>query len=578
MPKLHALTEGELEIFKRYKETGNPNVFTSFYLRGESTGTWWNPGAINERWSKGYDTLRAIWISKGKPGRFEYGKAGQERSYRVIPDEDPEYPRFHDHHGFLFQPWQLDLFKAEQRIRVVVGGFGCGKTYAGIASMLVKAATLPGYRGLVLAPNSTMTGEVHQQAERIMYGTRYAERFLIKSTERPFPKLVIGNDHVGESMIQFFPIGDSVGVKKILTLTIDECLIDQSEQLDNIREVVRAVGSRMRGDYNGRVLESKMTFLANADENDELWDLYDETQTDPDRVWSISPRTWDNPFITDEQIEAIKKDVGGDEESIRVHMEGGRPITGGEHFSQETLALCKSDLLDDLMRKAVEDNLEGHVYNKADKIGVWEWALPPEKNRKYLVVADPGYDNPPRRNSAVIMVFDYTDFPEGPAQIRAFYWVFGNNSPWPWIDKFIHCVQTYDAFWSNAIDDTGMQSYYTRVIAELQAVNANGLSLTRATKMGYLNLAKSMAAKGLFKFPSISRLFRQLSRYRLPDDNLDQDIVMTLLLAAGWLESVFYTSKEPAQIRKTYAQNDRLYREPEGFHKGTNRYYRSDPR
>ena len=51
----------------------------------------------------------------------------------------------------------------------------------------------------------------------------------------------------------------------------------------------------------------------------------------------MSPKTWDNPFITDDQLDEIKQDVGGDAESIRVYMEGGRPITGGEHFSAETL-------------------------------------------------------------------------------------------------------------------------------------------------------------------------------------------------------------------------------------------------
>ena len=53
-----------------------------------------------------------------------------------------------------------------------------------------------------------------------------------------------------------------------------------------------------------------------------------------------------------------------------------------------------------------------------------------------------------------------------------------------------------------------------------------------------------MAAKGMFKFPNISRLFQQLSRYRLPDKDLSQDMVAAFLVClrmAG--KRVLYRSK-----------------------------------
>ncbi len=553
MAALHQLNEGELAIFKKVEETGDPNWFTSFYLRGDNSGTWWKPDATSSQWKNGYDALHKTWTKLKKPPSFEFS----DNKYSVITQGDPDNPSFHHHHGFLFQPWQKDVYSAKQRISVIFGGFGCGKTMLGIASMLQRAATLPGYRGLVLAPNSTMTNEVFTQAVQLMYDTKFEDRFLIKATEKPFPRIVIGNSLVGDrNMIQFFPIGDSVGVKKILTLTIDEAFIDQAEQLDDVPGIVRAVGSRMRGMYKGRERLGKMTFSANADYNDGLWDLFDEQTKDPERVIGFQPKTWDNPFITDDQIASIKKDVGGDKESIRVHMEGGRPIAGGEHFSAVTLQLCKSTNLDDLMRRAIDTGLDGHMYETREKIGVVHWALPPREGRKYLTVADPGYDNPPNRNSPVIMVFDYTDFPETPAFLWAFHWVDGNSSPEPWLQKFTECLHTYGSFMSNAFDSTGPQAGYERLVPHLNDIHASGISMGGNNKFVYLNTAKRLAARGMFQFPAISGIFQQLSRYKLPDHKLRQDIVSTLLVASAWLESVFYSAMNEQYDSRSEIEHD----------------------
>jgi terminase large subunit-like protein len=562
MVAVHQLSDGELAIFKKVEETGDPNWFTSFYLRGDNSGTWWKPGATSDRWKNGYNALHNDWTKKGKPPKFEFAK----NKYTVIPQGDDEYPSFHHHHGFLFQPWQKEVYLAKQRIRVIFGGYGSGKTIGGIVGMLLRAATLPGYRGLVLAPNSNMTTEVFEQAVQTVYGTKFDERFVIKATEKPFPRIKIGNSLVGErNMIQFFPIGDSIGAKKILSLTIDEAFIDQAEQLHEISDIIRNVGSRMRGMYRGRERLGKMTFSANADFNDNLWDLFDEQDKDPDRVVGFQPKTWDNPFITDEQIVEIKKDVGGDKESVRVHMEGGRPVAGGEHFSAATLMKCKSSNLDDLMKRAIDSDLEGHVYETRDKIGVVHWALPPRPDRKYLVVADPGYDNPPNRNSPVIMVFDYTDFPKMPAFLWAFHWVDGNSSPEPWLQKFTECLHTYNAYMSNAFDSTGPQAGYERLVPHLNDIHASGVSMGGNNKFIFLNTTKRLAARGLFNFPSISGIFQQLSRYKLPDTKLKQDIVSTLLVASAWLESVFYSAmNEDYDERENHDYEDRYLRDRSG--------------
>lgn len=581
--KLYSLTENEREIFQKAATTGNPNWFNSFYLNGEMTGTWWKPNQRSDRWKNGYETLFTVWKSKGRPETFMYGRVGSENEYNAhFRSETGDLPLFHHRHGFLLQPWQLDLARAKQRVSTVIGGVGCGKTLGVDDMMLYWAATLPGFRGLCLAPNSTMTHEMFDQAMRLMEGTKYQERFLLKSPESPFPKIVIGNDHVGpDNTITFLPIGDAKGIRKVLTLTIDAAVVDQTEQLDNVKDMIRVLGGRMRGSYRGRDMLGRMIFLANAEDNDELWDLLGQGNPPTKRFYSAQPKTWDNPFITDDQLDDIKQDVGGDEESIRVYMEGGRPLSGGEHFSAATLMKCKSPELDGLMAAAKEKKTE-YTFSRADRIGVYEWALPPRPGRKYLVVADPGYDNPPARNSAVVMVFDYTDFDadgDGKALLWGFFWIFGNHDPWPWINKYVECVKIYGAQFSNAIDASGFQSYYERLIPELQKVNVLGMNLNEQTKKGYLNLAKSMAAKGMFKFPNISRLFQQLSRYTLPDKDLSQDMVAAFLIAVGWLETTFYGVKTGSTPRpQGYDPNSRNHREANLTSNNTSRYQRETRR
>jgi hypothetical protein len=46
--------------------------------------------------------------------------------------------------------------------------------------------------------------------------------------------------------------------------------------------------------------------------------------------------------------------------------------------------------------------------------------------------------------------------------------------------------------------------------------------------------------RGLFQFPNIPMLFNQMAKYKLPDDKLRQDLVMTVVLAASYLDYLFY--------------------------------------
>jgi hypothetical protein len=241
-----------------------------------------------------------------------------------------------------------------------------------------------------------------------------------------------------------------------------------------------------------------------------------------------------------DQLKEIEKDVGADDESIRVHILGGRPLMAGEHFPTSIQALIRSEILDQKMEHGLLHKMEGYKHIEYSKVGTVLWETPYEPDRSYCVIADPGTDNPPNRNAAVIMVWDYTDFPKAPATLAAFAWVYGNHRPEPWIEKFIDYTINYHAIHTNAIDSTAWQSGIQESLYIMDGVTAGGLSLQANNKARYLNFAKRMAGMGLMKMPSIQGAFTQLGRYKLPDIKLKQDIVMTFIMSAGWLEHLYY--------------------------------------
>ena len=584
--KLYQMTAGDKAIFERARRENNPNYITNYYLRGENTGTWWRPvddsliaeltmeesRVVARRWQNDYAVHCENWHKIGEPEFFfadgtpthepEYNQAREQlrRVYRVIMDGGQ--PIFYYPHGLQLIDWQLQSFRAIQAIKAIIGGFGSSKTWSEIIGDLVHAVTLPGYRGFVLAPYSIQVMEVYQQALTIFEGTLF-ERFVLGVRERP-AKIILGNDLVGKNSIEFHPILDDP--KKILNLSGDDAMIDQAEQLPDIDGVIRATGSRLRGMYRGRPRRGQIALVANSDDNPQLWDLYDEKDTDPRYVWAHNPATFDNPYLTIDDLFRLERQVGQSPTSQRVHLLGERPMGSGEHFPLSSVEKCRGQWLDDMMEKALRDETPGWERREAQRCGVIYWQRPPEEGHIYLQVADPGWGNPPMRNAAAIMVWDISDFPRTPASLSAFSWVFGNGSPNPWIAQYMTFAETYHTIGKNGFDSTGLQSGYERT-PELSRLFPTPVNLGGAHKYIYLTLTKKIMADGLFQVPNIIHLFSQLSKYRLPDEKLRQDLVMTLLITSALLEPLFYTRHKSAPgdvIKQTRESMTDRYWRPDG--------------
>ena len=555
MSKRYRLTEGDKEILKLAKN--NPNYFTDYYLRSDMSGTWWLPGAKSEKWKRGYDKLYAEWRSLLRPEKFDFGG----NNYKVVWEHEndkkfPEHPAFFHNHGPLFLPYQLDLHVDRHPIRVVIGGFGSAKTFGQILSGVVYGNILDSFRMFFLAPESTQAEEGYTLMMQMIEGTLFQERFLISHRQRPYPRVVFGHEGVGESRIEFFPIANNE--TKLRTLTGDCAVIDQAEhQSMELRELIRSVGTRFRGRVlrSGRERLGTITFLANSSDNQELWDLYDEAEDDPENYLSLSPHSEDNPYLTDRDIERFKLTVGSTKEDEEVYMEGKRPIGDGDHFSKEIVTAMIEPQLDAAMEAGINYQIKhdvhiGYVHEKAPKIGTVKWLLPYNPDRKYIIISDAGTKNPPFRDSPVIFIWDITDMPgslemPSPAYLAGFWWVYGNNKIDNWANAYNEMVFRYHAIGTNGFDATGYQSGYDKWLNALLGLLPEKISLAGNNKALCLNSAKVMTARFMVKTPlAVSALYDQISKYKYPPEppRLRQDLTMTFIMSCWWMNRLFYVS------------------------------------
>lgn len=556
---LYRLSEGDHAIFDVAQD--NLNIFTNWYIRGPGTGTWWRPEEKRDHLAAGYAKLYEAWEQVGrkdhfgeiggrwvglKPTEYEQRSENAEVVYRVVPQRGSERPAFHHRHGFMFFPWYDQVLRNKHSTRLIFGGFASGKSVQSLAEMLVYAAILPGFVGLCLAPYSLQAKDLYQKALSILTGTIYEKKFLMHKVKQPYAELTIGNDYVGENRIHFVSILDDA--EKLKTLEADMALVDQTELFDDISATTEGafpvVTSRLRGldMRTGRERLTISTWVANATENPQLWELADRAVEDPEDYLFLQPSTFDNPMLTQRQLDGFVRKFGRTKEEADTYLYGLKPISAGEHFSQATLRLCHSEELDMLMDHGLTKGDEAYVKVEARGVGVFRWELPPEKDRVYLVAADPGWANPPARNSAAMVVLDVTEFPKKPAMFWGFHWVFGNNSPDPWIDAFLAFVERYGALGRCIYDGTGAQRGYARLTDKLNQVGAWPVDFGGQNKDTYLTILKLLMARGLIQYPRIPSLTHQLSKYVTPEPKgLAQDLVMMLSVAAAWLEVPYKT-------------------------------------
>jgi len=406
-----------------------------------------------------------------------------------------------------------------------------GKSLGMVVGTLVLAATVEEFKAMLTAPSFFQAKVLYQMAVDIMADTVYEDRFLISAVAAPFPIITIGNNHVGQSTLEFRSVSDDG--ESILSWRGDVAVVDQAELIPDIKMLRKNLGSRLVGKARcGRHHMGRMQWVANAGPSPRFWDLYDLGRTQSKKAAAITVTSYDNPHNSKEDLEWLEEEVGGTQEAIDQWMLAKKPIVDGAYFSNETLAKCRAKELERLMADGLKQKRMGFVFEE-DGTGIYKWFTPYEHGRSYLVVGDPGQANRPDRNSPVIGVFDITEWPNY-AYMRGFHWMDGNAAITPFLAEFQLLVEKYHAHGQCAFDSTGTQTTLDELAFDFNDLMVEGMNFGQL-KMIMLNALRMLMEHGKMRYPYIGGLWDQLGNYNLPDKKLRQDIVSMLMMAAGWL-------------------------------------------
>jgi len=548
------LTDVERQIISATIELNDPTIFSNWFIRGKGSGTLLVPGDTREVWAGQYKTVHSHWERLFKPDYF--GEVDGEwvaltpQTYRPMREalknvyEFRSGGKFFTHHGYRYLKWQAQMYQAKQGTVICVGGMSSGKTTSAINTVLTYAATLPNFYAICPAPSYKQAKDIwRNKIQPHLKDTLFEKKFDVRYRSGDELGISLTTADGSESTILFMPLADKSKVKNI------ECDMFYVEQAEDFQDLVSGpdniytlIQTRLRGYIGNRERVAKSLWIANASHNMEIYALRDRAIDDPENYLSIQTSTYDNPHISQKHLNQMVSSVGENEEERAYYLFGDQPIGGGEHFPKSSIVKVFDSQLDELMKYKIRDDVPGWIHKTAKGgVGTYWWQRPYEPEGKYIVVADPGWGNPPMRSSASVIVLRVDGFPLRPASLYAFWWVYGNGSPEPWIATFINAVQEYHAIGSCGYDATSWQGQgYEKMEKLIYDVMPYRLILNVLTKSQNLNALKMLFSRAMIQLPNIEGLLSQLMNYVIPEPReLKQDLVMTLVVAAAMLAPLY---------------------------------------
>lgn len=461
--------------------------------------------------------------------------------------------------------WQRTVHQASQRRIIVVGGFGSGKTRGIAVSACTWAITTHDFAFLNAAPKAWQSELMYNFILQVARGTPF-ERLIYEHPKRPYPRIELRfyvRNILVVSSLEFMSVDKNAN--QILSWEGDWVNIDEAGLLDNLGETIRNLGSRLRGNINGRPRLGRMSMSTNSWDNPELWYRYDLAVALPQDYLSITVSTRHNHNVTEQQLRDMLKDIPEDEHQR--FIDGNRPEGRGSYFSRNKVYNCESELYGKFIEDRVREGVDGFALQSIAGAGIIYFRTPPVRQHFYLLLGDPGTDEPPNRNAPVLMVWDVTDFPKQPAILAAFWWGSGFGSITPFINRLLTFMADYDPVFTG-VDSTGPQkntatllnTYLTGTRTDedqrkewLGAVDLShvtnlfvgGMDFSGSKKPAYLVAGRLMIEAGLLSWPkNVIGIRSQLTNYEPDKDRVDmpkipQDIVATLCMSSFAIRAYF---------------------------------------
>jgi hypothetical protein len=447
-----------------------------------------------------------------------------------------------------------------------LGGVGSGKTMGRAMSFLATALSTPHYLGLNTSVSSFQAKLLHDKLMPYVSLPK-VERFITDVRTRPYPII----ETVFESKIACMTAGFQATL--IRGSEWDEINGDEFGY-ERYEETLFALRGRLRGkrpDHTYRKAQLRITTTPTEVEwLKRWWDRGDKKsgaeELDPRRYLSLRSTLYDNIHIPKWQREEIM--AGYTEEMVQQEIMAEFPEWGNTEIPLKFLDACENQWLNHQMEEMTnpiyldEDGNEhsgtpvpGAVVLELPRMGVTRWETPYDPSRIYLLASDPGTSSPPKRNSPVVMVWDVT---EKPFTLVYFHWVSGNGSYTPWLNSFKYALDKYKPL-IRGIDATGTQKAIDELVFEREGIPIDSVNFAR-DKLGMLNALKLLFQNHELQFPYIKSLRHQCRTYKIPDKDLVQDIVSTMMVFAYLTRYLPTTPVKQSHTVRTHAHNHRRLR------------------
>jgi hypothetical protein len=432
----------------------------------------------------------------------------------------------------LYKQWILH--HAPHRNITMVGGIGCAKTSGVALSAVAWCITTPFFAFTNAAPVSAQAQLLYDfLAARIeLFPT--LQRHIKDMVLRPYPKITFQNGSVIDCRTAGIEGANLRGIERDW-INYDECGFDPRLEATRI-----ALTGRLRGNRPNHVPRlNRLTFVTSPTDEPflrELWDRgadRDHPRYNPETYLSLRATIYENIYLSEQDILSIQEDLS--DEQRRVELLGEFPEGTGEIFPRAQVAkICDPELNNIAQGVKTKDGEEnwgsspvGYRILESRYHGVVHYQKPYDPSGLYVLAGDPGAGKPPHRNAGVVVVLRIDVFPH---EIYYFDWVDGQGKYAPFLASFRYAMEQYQPA-VQGIDATGPQMGLNELAFEAFGINVDGIRFNRDKGAMLSSLQVLIQREGL-RSPVIKGLRTQLQSYIVPDNDITQDIVCALMMAA----------------------------------------------
>lgn len=440
---------------------------------------------------------------------------------------------FHVATEWYFRGWrplhyQYAWHHAPHMSTTALAGIAAGKTTMGAASIGIDCLTIPYFRALSTSVTASQAELTFNMFMGWVEGNKQVEHLIADKTLRPYPKITFVNNSVWEWRTA------GIDARFIRGFEYDRILYDEAG-LDVAGTIPKVLRGRLRGTRpDGTIRMARLDVITSPTDVPWLRERFergvpDHPTYDP-RYLSMRIETYDNTKLTPDQIAAMEADYPT--EMRDVELRAMFPEYGFSLFPSGHVYGCIDQGMYDAVYTALNPERgnprPGYVLVEDGRHGIIHFEQPYDPDGTYIMAGDPGTDNPPRRNSGVIVVMRVD---VKPRRIVFFHWVAGKGSYTPFLTSFKYCIDKYFPIY-RGLDATGPQKAIDELAFENHGIAVDGLNFG-TQKDGMLNALSLDITGHLLAYPPIKGLIRQLSQYTREDDkNIPQDITMTLAMAS----------------------------------------------